>query len=151
PLILAGRRERASPVRQVGEDRARLRQLPAGMLQHWGLAHLVDALAPLGIAGCTLEEVHENRLPVEAAAREIERDLVGVPGLAETVQIVLGHGVPCLVIVAACKLPWLARRGTAECGMTIASAIGPSCAYRFWHEATIGASSGHLRHFRRRR
>ena len=45
-----------------------------------------------GIAGGAVHEVGEHRLPVEAGAIEIERDLVGVAGLAKAMELVLSHG-----------------------------------------------------------
>src|SRR5262249_57665197 len=67
-------------------------------LQQGYLDHSVDARPPHRIACCSLEEIHKLRLPLEPGAVEIERHFVGVAGLAEAMQLVLGHGarfLPC--------------------------------------------------------
>ncbi len=91
PLVLVRRRELSCRLGQMSEDHARLRELPAAEFQHGSLTHLVDGLAPLGIARRPIHEIGEHRFPIEVGAVEIERNLEGVPRLAEAVQLVGGH------------------------------------------------------------
>ena len=70
------------------------------MLEHRHLAHLVE-LEVLGRARAAVEEVDPDRLPVGAVELEHERDLVGVAGLGEAVELVFGHGSFPSVVVRA--------------------------------------------------
>src|SRR5262245_23547286 len=66
------------------------------------LAHFVDVGAVLGRALFALtEEIDPHRLPIDADQVEHERTAIGVAGLREAIELVLGHDVP-LLMTAAC-------------------------------------------------
>ena len=92
PLVLALRRKLAGVLRQIGQDDARLAELAGAMHQHRHLAHLVDVGPVVGRALLALDEkVDPDRLPVGADEIEHQGDPIGIAGLGEAVELVLGH------------------------------------------------------------
>ena len=75
---------------EVVEDDAGLGEPELAVLEDRHLAHLVE-LEVLGGAGGAVEEVDPHRLPVGVVEGEHQRDLVGVAGLGEAVELVFGH------------------------------------------------------------
>src|SRR5262245_43932388 len=66
------------------------------------LAHFVDVGAVVGRALFALtEEIDPHRLPIGADQVEHERTAIGVAGLRESIELVLGHDVP-LLMTATC-------------------------------------------------
>ncbi len=70
---------------------ARLAELQALVFQHRNLAHFVHVSAKLRRAGGAVEEVAEAGFPLRSGKLEHEGNLVGVAGLGETMQDILGH------------------------------------------------------------
>src|SRR5260221_59512 len=59
----------------------------------WHLAHFVDVAAVLRRARLALaEEIHPEGLPVGTDEVEHQRGTIGVAGLSEAIELVLGHG-----------------------------------------------------------
>ena len=82
--------------RKPGQDRAGLRQPLAIHLQHRNFAHRIVVAAPACVALLATGEVDADRHPVEAGAIEVQRDLVGIAGRADAIELVAGHVVdPC--------------------------------------------------------
>jgi len=100
-LSLVRAAEFAELLREGVQDHARLAEALAGVLEHRHLAHRVDFRAVCRRAGLAVEEIDEARLPRRAAERERQRNLVGVAGLREAVEPVVGH----LVIIARHERP----------------------------------------------
>src|SRR5215510_8903055 len=105
------------------KDHAGLTELAGRRLQHRRLAHLIDACPPIGVTGGAMHEVDEDRLPIEPGTGEIEGNLIGITGLAETMQlqlgVVLGHGAPPSGLITA-----LTQQGVLAwcCGQRVAEA-----------------------------
>ena len=85
--------------------RAHNASVVAGYLEHRNLAHRVHTGAPVRIPGLAAGKIDPDRLPIEAGAIQIERDLVGVSGCADAMQPVLSHFDSRSVITRGC-LDW---------------------------------------------
>src|SRR5438445_2945865 len=89
-LVGAGRKL-AGGVREPDQDRARLRhELPVDF-QHRDLAHRIRMCPPARIAGLAAGKVNTHRLPVEAGAIQVKRQLIGVTRGTYAMQLVAGH------------------------------------------------------------
>ena len=78
---------------------AGLRQLPVADLENRDFAHGVDVLPPGVGARHTADEIRERHVdgsPGLAQRLQQHRDLVGVAGLGEAVELV--HRVPCWLV-----------------------------------------------------
>jgi hypothetical protein len=70
-----------------------LRHPLARHLQHGNFAHRIVLAAPTRIALHAAGEIDAGRLPVEAGAVQIQRDLVGIARRADAVELVVSHGI----------------------------------------------------------
>ena len=89
--LVGVRCELAGGFRQPDQDRARLRHKLPVDFENRDLAHRVHAGPPVRIAGLAAGKIDPDRLPVEAGAIQIERQLVGITRGADAMKPVAGH------------------------------------------------------------
>src|ERR1044072_8585600 len=107
------------------EDRAGLAQLARAFDEHRHFAHLVDILAVLRRPRFAVEIIDENRLPARADQRQHQRRLVGIAGLREAIELILGHGLPDWR-ASDDGVPSLPGSSGSSPGMTSENAMAPA-------------------------
>jgi hypothetical protein len=90
-VVLAAWQKSSGVLGQIVEDYGGLAEFAGGVDEHGRLAHFVDRRTVGGGAGFAVEEIEEYRLPVGADEIEHQGGAIGVAGLGETIELIVGH------------------------------------------------------------
>jgi hypothetical protein len=93
-FVLVLRFEFSGAPGEVGEDDARLRELPFFVNEYRHLTHFVDVGPEFRRAlSHGTKKIDPDRLPVGADQVEHKRSAIGVAGLGEAIELVLSHWI----------------------------------------------------------
>jgi hypothetical protein len=129
--LIAGRRELASGFGEPQQYRAGLGHAFAVHLKHRDFAHRIGLCPPLRVPRLTASKIDTDRLPIETGAIEIERNLVGVSGSTDAMELVMSHFRSPTGGLAVCAASSPIRRSASAAMLSGAWITSRSSAQRY--------------------
>src|SRR4030081_1395919 len=92
-LVGANRRELPGGFGQPDQDRARLGHSLSVYFEDRDFAHRIGTSAPIRIPRLAAGKINSDRLPIEASAVQIERQVVRIARTAIAMELEVGHAL----------------------------------------------------------